>query len=315
MTDLLYAIQGSSIHNKISHTLYDHVQPGMTPLDIVLYIESMIQDEIRSKGWEKHSGIAFPVGIGINNCVAHYSPLDASEPENRILTSNDIVKIDFGVHVHGIIIDSALTLYWDEKFKDFIDISRQTTQFAIQQCKPDAVLGDIGTLIQEYVESQEVEIDGCVYPLKTMRDLSGHSIRPYTIHGGKAVPNVSISYPVRMYEGEFFAVEPFLTTGKGISLYREPNSHFMLKTLPSGNHAYYDFLYQQYQTLPFCIRWLDQIEWNKEYKYMRRKQMVTEYPPIYDIEQSYVSQFEHTLYIREKGGNVCLTRHPLKENN
>ena len=54
----------------------------------------------------------------------------------------------------------------------------------------DARLCDIGAACQEVMESYEVEIDGKTYPVKSIRNLNGHSIGPYQIHAGKSVPIV-----------------------------------------------------------------------------------------------------------------------------
>ena len=40
------------------------------------------------------------------------------------------------------------------------------------------------------MESYEVELDGKVYPIKSVRNLNGHSIDAYRIHAGKSVPIV-----------------------------------------------------------------------------------------------------------------------------
>lgn len=40
------------------------------------------------------------------------------------------------------------------------------------------------------MESYEVEIGNKVYPVKSVRNLCGHSIKPYQIHAGKSVPIV-----------------------------------------------------------------------------------------------------------------------------
>jgi methionyl aminopeptidase len=40
------------------------------------------------------------------------------------------------------------------------------------------------------MESYEIELDGKVIPIKSVRNLNGHSIAPYKIHAGKSVPNV-----------------------------------------------------------------------------------------------------------------------------
>lgn len=40
-------------------------------------------------------------------------------------------------------------------------------------------LCEIGAAIQEVMESYEVELDGKTYPVKSIRNLNGHSISPY----------------------------------------------------------------------------------------------------------------------------------------
>jgi len=39
------------------------------------------------------------------------------------------------------------------------------------------------------MESYEVEIDGKTYPVKSIRNLNGHSIGPYQIHAGNTTLN------------------------------------------------------------------------------------------------------------------------------
>lgn len=40
------------------------------------------------------------------------------------------------------------------------------------------------------MESYELEINGKVLPIKSIRNLNGHSIGDYQIHAGKSVPIV-----------------------------------------------------------------------------------------------------------------------------
>ena len=53
-----------------------------------------------------------------------------------------------------------------------------------------------------------------VLQVKSIRNLNGHSIGTYQIHGGKSVPIVKGGEGTRMEEGEFFAIETFGSTGK-----------------------------------------------------------------------------------------------------
>ena len=76
-------------------------------------------------------------------------------------------------------------------------------------------MSDIGAAIQEAMESYEVEIGGQTFPVKAIRNLNGHSIHHYSIHGDKSVPIVKGSNQTKMEEGETFAIETFGSTGKG----------------------------------------------------------------------------------------------------
>ena len=55
----------------------------------------------------------------------------------------------------------------------------------------------------------------CLLQVKAIRNLNGHSIGQYNIHGGKSVPIVKGGEGSRMEEGEFFAIETFGSTGAG----------------------------------------------------------------------------------------------------
>ena len=66
------------------------------------------------------------------------------------------------------------------------------------------------------MESYEVEIGGKPFPVKAIRNITGHDIRQYQIHGGKQVPFVKNDYRDKMEEGEVFAIETFGSTGRGV---------------------------------------------------------------------------------------------------
>jgi len=82
------------------------------------------------------------------------------------------------------------------------------------------------------MESYEVEVNGKIYPgihlsfcvflnsfdassVKSIENLSGHSIGLYQIHGGKSVQLVKNDDQTKMEEGEYFAIETFGSTGRG----------------------------------------------------------------------------------------------------
>lgn len=67
------------------------------------------------------------------------------------------------------------------------------------------------------MESYEVEIGNKTHQVKAVKNLCGHLIGQYHIHGGKSVPIVkgsSAGGKDKMEEGELYAIETFGSTGK-----------------------------------------------------------------------------------------------------
>jgi methionyl aminopeptidase len=89
-------------------------------------------------------------------------------------------------------------------------------------------MSEIGAAIQEVMESYEVEIAGKTIPVKAIRNITGHDILRYNIHGGKQIPFVKNNNQDKMEEGEVFAIETFGSTGRGFvhddvrSLFQRP---------------------------------------------------------------------------------------------
>lgn len=88
-------------------------------------------------------------------------------------------------------------------------------------------MSEIGAEIQEVMESYEVELDGKTYRVRPCRNLNGHNIESYKIHGGKTVPIVANNSREKMEEGEVYAVETFGSTGKGYVWEEGDCSHYM----------------------------------------------------------------------------------------
>lgn len=179
-----------------------------------------------------------------------------------VLGASDVLKVDFGIHVHGRIVDSAFTMNWEPTYDNLLLAVKDATDTGIrvrlafrrafspswadlltlhsQEAGIDVRMSDIGAAIQEAMESYEVEVNGKLLPglslsltsvhspahrltpttVKSIKNLTGHSINPYMIHGGKSVPickqpEDDKEYNVKMEEGEYFAIETFGSTGNG----------------------------------------------------------------------------------------------------
>lgn len=123
--------------------------------EIVNRIEDGTRNLVEANGFE--SGIGFPTGVSLNECAAHFTP---NAGDKRILQKEDVLKVDFGVHVKGRIVDSAFTLTFEDTWNPLLDAVRAATNEGIKQAGIDANLGEIGAAIQEVMESHEFEAMG-----------------------------------------------------------------------------------------------------------------------------------------------------------
>lgn len=327
-TTLLNSIKACKVHKEIMNDLVENkiVKPGVSINDLVNYIEKSVCEKIKYDiSNPLKGGCGFPANISVNEVVAHYTscssetidPSCSSETicsndylKDYILKEDDIVKVDFGVHYEGSIIDSAQTFHFNPKYDEFIDISKKATNYAISLSGPDVNLGDLGKMIEEYVKSKEVEIDNKVYPLYTLKDLTGHNIAPYIIHKSKALPNTAIQYPMRMEEGDIFAVEPFVST-TDLCFYDDPvelymiNKNYMkiIKSLKKDELELFNKIFEKYFMLCFCNRWLKDLKIYDINVFIKliNKKIIEEYKTIYVKSGNYVSQFEHNIYIKSNG--------------
>lgn len=241
-----------------------------------------------------------------------------------MLGERDIMKVDFGTQINGRIIDCAFTVAFDPMFDPLMEAVRDATDTGIRTAGIDVRLGEVGAAIQEVMESYEVTIGGRTYPVKSIRNLNGHSIGPYHIHAGKSVPIVRTSDATKMEEGEFFAIETFGSTGRGEVTEDLDCSHYMLDydmassarqpalRLPKSR-ALLHHIRKTFGTLAFCRRWLERPDGGsftvngadgRQERYLAALNnlcevgLATPYPPLVDVKGSYTAQYEHTILLR-----------------
>ena len=209
--------EGAEIHRQVRQWAQKSIKPGQTLTEIAEGIEDSVRALTGHPGLEEgdaiKGGMGFPTGLSINHCAAHYTPNPTSP--KWFLGEQDVMKVDFGVHINGRIVDSAFTLAFDPKYDNLLAAAKDATNTGIKEAGIDVRMSDVGAAIQEAMESYEVEINGTTYPVKSIRNLNGHTIGQYNIHGGKSVPIVKGGDQTKMEEGETYAIETFGSTGKG----------------------------------------------------------------------------------------------------
>eukprot|EP01114_Cavostelium_apophysatum_P009659 TRINITY_DN2288_c0_g1_i1.p2 TRINITY_DN2288_c0_g1~~TRINITY_DN2288_c0_g1_i1.p2 ORF type:complete len:463 (-),score=141.48 TRINITY_DN2288_c0_g1_i1:2035-3423(-) len=293
----------SEVHRQVRYAAQSWIKPGIKLFDLCERLEDLNRKLIKETGLK--AGIGFPTGCSLNYVAAHYTP---NKGDNTVLNYDDVMKLDFGTHINGRIIDCAFTVAFNPKYDKLLESVKDATNTGIKEAGIDVRLCDIGAAIQEVMESYEVELDGKTYQVKAIRNLNGHSIAPYQIHAGKSVPIVKGGDQTKMEEGEFFAIETFGSTGRGHVNEDLECSHYAKKFdaghVPlrmASSKSLYNYINKTFDTLPFCRRWLDrggQEKYLMALKNLCEAGAVEPYPPLCDTKGSYVAQYEHTIYLR-----------------
>ena len=208
--------QGAEVHRQVRQWAQKNIKPGQTLTEIAEGIEDGIRALTGHPGLEEgdniKGGMGFPTGLSINHCAAHYTP---NAGNKMVLGEKDVMKVDIGAHINGRIVDSAFTMAFDPLYDNLLAAVKDATNTGVREAGIDVRVCDIGAAIQETMESYEVEINGKMLPVKCIRNLNGHDIIQYSIHGGKSVPIVKGHDQTKMEENEIFAIETFGSTGRG----------------------------------------------------------------------------------------------------
>jgi len=304
--------QAAEVHREVRQYARANIKPGMSLTEIAEMIEDGTRHLTGHLGLEEGDnilgGVAFPTGLSLNHCAAHYTP---NAGNKTVLKQEDVMKVDFGVHINGRIVDSAFTMSFEPQYDNLLAAVKDATNTGIRVAGIDARMSEIGEAIQEAMESYECEINGTTYPIKAIRNLNGHTISQWSIHGGsagKSVPIVKGGSNEKMEEGETYAIETFGSTGKGFVRDDMETSHYAkIADAPkvalrvASAKSLLRSIDKNFGTLPFCRRYLDRLG-NEKYllglNNLVQSGIVQDYPPLCDIKGSYTAQYEHTILLR-----------------
>jgi len=286
--------RAAEVHRQTRRYAQNFIRPGMKIMDICNEIEATNRRLIEANGLE--AGIAFPTGSSLNHCAAHYTPNIGDE---TVLGYDDVMKIDYGSHINGLMTDCAFTVAFNPTYDNLLLATKDATNTGIKAAGIDVRLTDVGEAIQEVMESYEVEIRQKTYQVKCIRNLCGHSMRKFQIHAGKSVPIVKNGDNTRMEEGEQYAIETFGSTGKGWVNEDVDCSHYMLDfdhpSNPNLRNANAKKLFwtikNNFNTLAFARKWLEDLYPRHigPLKQLVDAKVVGSYPPLSDIKGCYTA--------------------------
>ena len=286
--------KAGNIAQEVKKYIKPQIKVGLKALDIINAAEAKI---IELEGYA-----AFPVNLSINNIAAHYtSPM---RDDGLTINDNDIVKLDIGVHIEGYIVDTAFTVSFnnDKTLENIIQATEVAVEAAKMMAKPGINTKEIGKKIESIVKG---------FKYNPIKELGGHQIERWTVHGKKALPELGSQGGDEMEEGDVFGVEIFASTGEG-SVHLTNNSFIYELNPYSGrvplrrkiSKQILGFVNKNYKTLPFAERWLA-----KEFRMgisfgiqelVKQNKLQAHYV-LAENRGEYIAQSEDTILITEDG--------------
>ena len=267
------------------------VVPGAAIRDVC----EAVEDRIRRRG----GGLAFPVQSSRNAIAAHYCP--SPEDETRY-EKGDLAKLDVGVHVDGWVVDTAVTVNVGDvpASQPMVDAAAAALRAAIAAAAPGKMVREISAVIESTIRG---------LGFRTVRNLCGHGVGRWTVHGPPPIPNAPDGSSDRLHAGMVVAIEPFATDGAGRVIERGAPEVFRAEGTHdvAGGDDEVMAAIRELNGLPFARRQLGAFARARVETTLRAllaARRLAAYPPLIDADGRRIAQAEHTIYVGNEGVEV-----------
>jgi len=284
--------KAGEIHKEVVKFIKPKIKVGAKLLNIC--------EETENRLIELGGEIGFPTNVCINEVAAHYT----SPPNDEsVISEGDIVKIDIGVSVEGYVADGAFTVSFnqDPTTENLITAVETAVLKGLSIIKPGVKTGEVGKVTSKIIKG---------FGYRPIKDLHGHSLEKWQLHGFKGIPNVEISSGDVFEEGEVFALECFASTGLGnihngtiCNIYEYDLNTERVPIRGKITRRVIGWIAKNKKTLPFSTR-----ELLKEFRTGKFaiNELTTvgklhKHHEIREEKGTYVSQYEKTFIVTEKG--------------
>jgi methionyl aminopeptidase len=200
--DLALMRESGRIVRRALDEMRDFIEPGVTTKEIDAVGRKVIEAEGAIPSFLGYNGYPAAICVSINNEVVHGIPSG-----NKKVMDGDIVSIDAGAFkngFHGDAADTVIVGLADPRAMLLVRTVYEARDKGIETARPGNTLGDIGSVIQDYVEAQGFSV---------VRALVGHGIGR-KLHEPPQVPNFGrAGKGMKLSEGLAIAIEPMINIG------------------------------------------------------------------------------------------------------
>lgn len=128
--------KAAEVHRQVRQYVQTIAKPGVTMSKLADEIEEGVRALTGHQGLETgdalKAGMGFPTGLCLNNVAAHWTPNPGGK--EVVLQYDDVLKVDFGVHVNGRIVDSAFTVAANPVYDNLLAAAKAATNTGLKVC-------------------------------------------------------------------------------------------------------------------------------------------------------------------------------------
>jgi methionyl aminopeptidase len=187
---------------KTLEELKQIVRPGVTTYELDQVAQKIITQHGAIPTFKGYRGFPASICTSINHEVVHGIP-----SRKRVLNEGDIISIDVGATLRGLVGDAAITLpvgRISERARRLLETTEGALWSAIAQCRAGNYLEDISGAIQDYAESRGYSV---------VREYVGHGVGRQ-MHEDPQIPNFRQGKRgPQLKPGMTFALEPMVNEG------------------------------------------------------------------------------------------------------
>ena len=196
--------EAGRINAEVLATVRALLKPGVFTADLNAAAEDVLRKHKCVSPFKGYGHPPFPTSIttSINRELVHGIP-----SKKRMLKVGDIVSIDCGTVLDGLVADSAFTAGVGEISSEAVNLLKVTEEalnVAIEQMRLGNRTGDVSAAIQKHVESNGYFVT---------REYTGHGVGRQ-MHEGPQLPNygkAGAGMPLKL--GMTIAIEPMVLVG------------------------------------------------------------------------------------------------------
>ena len=313
----------AEIANKSLGGIIQYCSAGKRTVDVCAFGDTIIDQQcqqIYKKNKKMNKGVAFPTCLSVNDCVCHYSPLST---ETTLLAPGDVVKVDLGVHVDGLVAVVAHTFVIPDPSNperatgpvaDVILAAHKAAEAAVKTIKAGVTNQNVTEVVKKVADC---------YGVNPVQGVLMHQMKRYIIDGNNAVIGREEAdqrvEDFQFEDAQVYTVDVVMSTGSGKPIQRDARTTVFKRAVDQSyrlkmkaSRYVFNEVNRRFDTFPFTVRSMDEKQGRLGVVECVKHALLHPYPVLFEKPGDIVAHFKYTVLLLPSG-TVKATGLPVPE--